>query len=124
MSRRSRKPSVGSAVASGIVFDPEIRRAAAQAAPAVARLGFTVGRRMARQEAQRQLAHAEGAFATLSSMLTTAGPQLAELIGLAEPPRRKRRVLPVLGATAAVAAAVVIATDPEQRQKIQRLIVH
>jgi ferric-dicitrate binding protein FerR (iron transport regulator) len=78
---------------------------------------------MARQEARRQLEQAEEAFDTLRSLLTSAGPQLAEQLGLVEPPRR-RRFLPVAGLAAVVVIAAVVGSDPRQRQKLQRLIVH
>lgn len=118
------KPSLSRTAATGILVDPDIRRAAAHAAPPVARLGFTIGRRMARQEARRQLEQAEETFSTLRSLLSTAGPQLAEQLGLLEPPRRRRRFLPVAGVVALAVAVAVVGSDPRQRQKIQRLIVH
>lgn len=123
MLSRHSKPSLGRTAATGILVDPDIRRAAAHAAPPVARLGFTIGRRMARQEARHQLEQAEEAFGTLRSLLSTAGPQLAEQLGLVEPPRR-RRFLPATGLVAVVVIAAVVGSDPRQRQKIQRLIVH
>lgn len=132
---RKRKQSLGRTAASGVVFDPEIRRAALQAAPPVARLGYTVGKRAVAQQARQQLDEAGEAFSHLTdeagqtfshlaSLLSTTGPQLAEQLGLIEPPRRRRRLGPVVGGAALALVAVVVATDPGRRQRIQRLIVH
>ncbi len=121
----SKKPSLGRTAASGLVLDRDIRRAAVRAAPPVVRLGYVIGRRMAQQQARLQLEQAEATFTTLATMLTTAGPQLAEQLGLveAQTPRR-RRLLPVTGAAVAVGVAVVLITDPTRRHRLQRLIVH
>lgn len=131
---RKRKQSLGRTAASGMVFDPEIRRAALQAAPPVARLGYTVGKRAVAQQARQQLDEAGEAFSHLTdeagqtfshlaSLLSTTGPLLAEQLGLIEPPRR-RRLAPLVGGAAVALVAVVVATDPGRRQRIQRLIVH
>lgn len=116
-----KKRGLGRTAATGLVFDPELRRAAVQAAPPVARLGYTLGKRMASQ----QLEETGQAFSHLSDLLTSAGPQLAEQLGLAKPePRPSRRLLPAIGGVALVAVAVVVATDPARRRRLQRLVVH
>ena len=116
-----KRPGLGRTAATGIMFDPELRRAARQAAPPVARLGYTLGKRMASQ----QLDEAAEAFSHLASLLTSAGPQVAEQLGLAQPaPPRRRRLLPAVGAVAVVAVGVVVATDPGRRRRLQRLFVH
>lgn len=120
---RRNKRSLGRTAATGLLVDPDIRRAAVAAAPPVARLGFTIGRRLARLEAQDRLGQAAETFDTLRALLSTAGPQLAEQLGLIEPPRRSR-VGPVLAVTTVVAVSAVVLSDAERRQKVQRLIVH
>ena len=126
-----KKQSLGMTAATGLLVDPELRRAALRAAPPAARLGYLLGKRMAGQqarhqltEARQQLSDAGEAFEHLATMLTSAGPQLAEQLGLIEPPQRKRSLAPALGGVAVVAVAVVLATDPTRRQKLQRLVIH
>jgi hypothetical protein len=116
-----KRRGLGRTAATGLVFDPELRRAAVQAAPPVARLGYTLGKRMAGQ----QLEEAGEAFGHLAAMLTSAGPQLAELLGLTQPePPLRRRLLPAVGGAAVVALVVVVAADPGRRRRLQRLVVH
>lgn len=116
-----KRRGLGRTAAAGLAFDPELRRAAMQAAPPVARLGYTLGKRMASQ----QLEEAADTFSHLVSLLTSAGPQLAEQLGLTEPePPRHRRLLPAAGGITVVAIAVVVATDPARRRRLQRLVVH
>lgn len=116
-----KRRGLGRTAATGLVFDPELRRAAVQAAPPVARLGYTLGKRMASQ----QLEGAGEAFGHLSALLTSAGPKLAEQIGLvAPPPPPRRRLLPAIGGAAVVAVAALVATDPGRRRRLQRLFVH
>jgi hypothetical protein len=116
-----KKRGLGRTAATGLVFDSELRRAAVQAAPPVARLGYTLGKRMASQ----QLEEAGEAFGHLASMLTSAGPQLAEQLGLTrQGPPPRCRLLPVVGGAAAMAVAVIVATDPGRRRRLQRLFVH
>jgi hypothetical protein len=119
-----KRRGVGMTAASGLVFDSEFRRAALKAAPPMARLGYTLGKRMASRQAHQQLTEASEGLAHLCGMLTSAGPQLAEQLGLVDPPRRSRRWLPAAGAVAVVAVAVVLATDPARRRRVQRLVVH
>lgn len=109
--------------AADFVLDSEIRRAALRAAPPVARLGLTVGKRLAQRETEFRLGQASQTFDTLTAMLTTTGPQLAEQLGLIETPRH-RRVVPAALAATGVVVAVILATDPQQRQRVQRLFVH
>jgi hypothetical protein len=116
-----KRRGLGRTAATGLVFDPELRRAAVQAAPPVARLGYTLGKRMASQ----QLEDAGEAFSHLSALLSSAGPRLAEQIGLAAPaPPARRRLLPAVAGSALVAVAVLVATDPGRRRRLQRLFVH
>ncbi|HWD84217.1 MAG TPA: hypothetical protein VG321_00595 [Solirubrobacteraceae bacterium] len=116
-----KKHGLGRTAATGLVFDSELRRAAVQAAPPVARLGYTVGKRMASQ----QLDDAGQAFSHLARLLSSGGPQLAQQLGLAQPePPPRRRLLVAVGGIALVAVTVVVATDPARRRRLQRLVVH
>lgn len=91
-----KNPGLGRTVATGLVVDPELRRAAARAAPPVARFGYTLGKRMASQQ-----------------------------VRLREPePPPRRRLLPVAAGIAVVAVTVVMATDPARRRRLQRLFIH
>ncbi len=89
--------SVGATAAVGIVLDPEIRRAAAQAVPPVTRLAFAVGKRMARQEARR---------------LTPSKS------------RRRRILASVAGGGTLLAVAVLITADASRRRKLEPPAAH
>lgn len=120
-----KKRGLGMTAATGLVVDPELRRAALQAAPPVARLGYTLGKRVATQQARDQFEEASQAFSHLAALLTSAGPHLAEQLGLTEPePPPRRRLLPAVGGIAVAALVVVVATDPGRRRRLQRLVVH
>lgn len=110
--RRKAKPSLGAEAAKGIITDPEIRQAAAQAAPPVAKLSFSIGKRFARRRTRRQLEQLGETINTLASTLATYGPMLAQQIGVEPPKKKKRRkaLVPMaaVGALAAGGAAIAI----------------
>ncbi len=109
--RRKSKPSLGAEAAKGLIADPEIRAAAAEAAPPMARLSFSIGKRFARRRTRRQLEQLGETINTLASTLATYGPVLAQQIGVIEPPKRKRRrvLVPVAAAGALAAGGAAIA---------------
>lgn len=90
-------PGVGRIAATGVVLDPEIRRAVLQALPPVARLVFVLSKRMAREQARQ--------------------------LGLAQRPPRQR-LAPAAGGAAVLALIIVLLADPARRRRLQRLIVH
>jgi hypothetical protein len=110
--RRKSKPSLGAEAAKGLIADPEIRQAAAEAAPPVARLSFSIGKRLARRRTRRQLEQLGDTVNALAGTLATYGPALAQQIGVIEPPKKKRRkvLIPIAagGALAAAGAAVAL----------------
>ncbi|HWE34749.1 MAG TPA: hypothetical protein VG410_14750 [Solirubrobacteraceae bacterium] len=110
--RRKSKPSVGAEAAKGLIADPEIRQAAAEAAPPVAKLSLSIGKRFARRRTRRQLEQLGETINTLATTLATYGPALAQQIGVIEPPKKKRRkrLVPIAagGALAAGGAAVAL----------------
>ena len=102
---RKRKTGLGVEAAKGLIADPAIRSAAAEAAPPVARLSLNVGKRFARRRTRRQLEQIGDTINTLATLLATYGPLLGQQLGAVEPPRQKRtapRVASgvVIGATA------------------------
>jgi hypothetical protein len=120
----NRKSGLGRTAAGGLLFDPEIRRAAAHAAPPLARLGLGVGKRMARKRAELRFQQAGRTLTTLGALVSSYGPQIAQQLGLVEPPKR-RRVAPAVATAAVVGAgAIYLAQQPQQRRKLTRLIVH
>jgi hypothetical protein len=127
LSRRS-KPSIGATAATGLFTDPLIRRAALEAAPPMAKLGFGVGRRLARRRARRRIAQFSGTVNAIATVLAAYGPLVAQELGLVEPPRRSSRVASKLAATAVIAAGAVYLLDPERgperRQQVHKLVVH
>lgn len=108
---RKSKPSLGAEAAKGLIADPEIRQAAAEAAPPVARLSLSIGKRFARRRTRRQLEQLGETINTLATTLATYGPALAQQIGVMEPPKRKRRkvLVPVAAAGAVAAGGAAIA---------------
>jgi hypothetical protein len=109
--RRKSKPSLGAEAAKGLLTDPEIRQAAAEAAPPVAKLSFSIGKRFARRRTRRQLEQLGETINALASTLATFGPALAQQLGVIEPPKRKRRKLlvPILAGGALVAGGAAVA---------------
>lgn len=110
--RRKSKPSLGAEAAKGLITDPEIRQAAVEAAPPVAKLSFSIGKRFARRRTRKQLEQLGETINALASTLATYGPALAQQLGVIETPKRKRRklLIPIVagGALAAGGAAVAL----------------
>lgn len=109
--RRKSKPSLGAEAAKGLITDPEIRQAAVEAAPPVAKLSLSIGRRFARRRTRKQLEQLGDTINALASTLATYGPALAQQIGVMEPPKKKRRkvLVPVAAAGAIAAGGAAIA---------------
>lgn len=125
--KRKSKASTGISTAKVIIEDPQIRRAAVEAAPPVARLGVTVGKRVARRQAREQIKQISDAVNTLSMLVSTYGPQLVKQLGLIEEPKRKRTA-PRFVAGALIGAGTMYLLEPqtgsEHRQQLQRLMSH
>jgi hypothetical protein len=109
---RRKNTSLGAEAAKGLIADPEIRHAAAQAAGPVARLSFSIGKRFVRRRTRRRLEQLGETINALATTLATYGPALAQQFGAIEPPKKKRRKLLVPlaagGALAAAGAAVAV----------------
>ncbi len=109
--RRKSKPSLGAEAAKGLIADPEIRQAAAEAGPPIAKLSLSIGKRFTRRRTRKQLEQLGDTINTLASTLATFGPALAQQIGVLEPPKKKRRrvLVPVAAAGALAAGGAAIA---------------
>jgi hypothetical protein len=113
--RRKSKPSLRAEAAKGLLTDPEIRQAAAEAAPPVAKLSFRIGKRFARRRTRKQLEQLGETINALAATLATYGPALAQQLGVIEPPKRKRRKLLIPIAAGGMLAAGGAAVAVKQR---------
>lgn len=127
---------------------PRLRRATVRTARPVAKVGWRVGKIVAKRKARRQLAavnaRAEVIGAQVLAMgdglaqladvarvggqlVIVYGPLVAEVLGLVEPPKRSSRG-PVLMAGIVFGAAAVYFLEPEHgaehRQRAQELVTH
>jgi hypothetical protein len=88
--RKKNKSAVGVEAAKGILTDPAIRSAAAEAGPPVARLSLNVGKRFARRRTRKQLEQIGDTINSLASLLATYGPMVAQQLGAVDAPKQKR----------------------------------
>lgn len=125
---KKRKPGLASTVAFGLVGDRAIRSAAAEAAPPLAKLGVSVGKRFARRRTQRRIERFNEAVNTIAALVTAYGPILARQIGIVEEPPKTKRTGPLVAAGAVVGAGAVYFLEPgsgaQHRRRIQKLISH
>lgn len=135
MRRRNSRATIALDTAKAITHDPQLRSAAAQAAPPLARIGAGVGRRLARRRAQRRVRQLNDAITTARALIATYGPLAVEQlqqIGVVEPPpkpRRTRRLLaPRFVAGALAGAGAMYLLEPshghEHRRQLQKLVSH
>lgn len=121
---RDKKASVGSTAAKGILFDSEMRAAALRALPPLTRLGFGILKSLARQRAHRRWNQANETLAATIALLNEYAPQIAEELGLIEPPKRRRA--PKLIAVAVAGGAAYYLLEPshgaEHRRQLQQLV--
>jgi hypothetical protein len=126
MFTKRRKPSLASTAAFGLVEDPSIRQAAVEAAPPVARLSLNVGKRFAKQRAQRRMEQVNDAVNALAALVTAYGPILARQLGIVEEPQPARRTAPLVAGGALVGAGAVYFLEPgagrRHREQVQHLI--
>lgn len=125
--KRKSKTAVGVGAARGIIEDPQIRKAAAEAAPPVARLGMSIGKRVARRQARRQVKQLGDAVNTLSLLASTYAPQIARQLGVVEEPKRRRTGSRFLTGALLGAGTMYLLepqTGQQHREQLQRLMTH
>ena len=107
---------------------PALRRATVRAARPTAKVGWRVGKMMARRSARHQLEQLEqlGEMArTIGEIVVVYGPPAAEVLGLIEAPK-PRRTAPAFAAGVVIGAGAVYFLEPEHgpehRRRIQELV--
>jgi hypothetical protein len=85
-----------------VVRHPVVRRSAKHPA----KLGWHVGKIVVRRKARAQVKRLSGAGHTISAFATIYGPMFAEVFGLTEAPKPKKRV-PVFVAGVAIGAGAM-----------------
>lgn len=123
----SRRQGIASIAASGLLFDPKIRRSALEAAPPLAKLSWMIGRRAARRRARQRWEQVIPTIERTANLVTTLAPQVLVELGLIEPPRQRRELIAKVSGGLLVGAAAFYLLEPthgpEHRRHLQRLIV-
>ncbi len=91
---------------------------------ATARVGWSAGKTVAERRFRPHLELVETAARTVGEtvvLLVTYGPELAEALGLVEPPKRRRTGRAVVVGVAIGAGAVYLSA-PERRRQLQQLL--
>jgi hypothetical protein len=114
--RKKTKAGLGVEAAKGIITDPDIRSAAAEAAPPVARLSLNVGKRLARRRTRKQLEQIGETINSLAGLLATYGPMVAQQLGAVEPPRQKRTA-PRVATGVVIGATTMYVLKPKLPQR-------
>lgn len=128
MLKRESKGVAATGVARAIIQDPQIRRAASEAASPLANLSVAVGKRLARRRARRRVRQLNAAIGAVRALLATYSPQAIEQLqqlGVVERPKRKRAA-PRFVAGAVAGAGAMYLFEPRHgranRQQIQKLV--
>jgi hypothetical protein len=114
--RTKTKATLGVETAKGILTDPDIRSAAAEAGPPVARLSLNIGKRFARRRTRKQLEQIGDTINTLATLLATYGPMVAHQLGAVEPPKQKRTA-PRVATGVVIGATTMYVLQPKLPQR-------
>lgn len=123
--KKPAQQAVGLAAARAMIQDPQIRRAAFEAAKPLATLSLRVGGKVGRRKARRRARQMDEAIRTVWALVTTYSPQLVEQLGLVEPPKPPRTAPKVmLGAALGGGAVWLLApgSGSEHRKQLARLV--
>jgi hypothetical protein len=121
------KAKAGAKTAKTIAENPLLRSAVSEAAPPIAKLGVKAGKkRMSRKTRKQleQLGDTVGSVATLAQNYVPQAAEVAQQLGLVEPPKRKSSTPRVL-AGVAIGAALMYLLEPgagsQRRQQLMKL---
>lgn len=108
--------------AKGVAKNPKILRTGAKAAPPAAKLGWNLAKPRMKRRTRRK---AERLGDLLGTTLATYGPQAAQQLGLAEPPKKKRTA-PRVALGIVIGATAVYFFEPERgaarREQVVKLV--
>jgi hypothetical protein len=85
---------------------PTLRRATVRAATPPAKIGWRVGKVVAKRKVRAQAERVGAAAKTVGALMAVYGPMAVEVFGLVEAPKPRRRV-PVFAAGVAIGAGAV-----------------
>jgi hypothetical protein len=120
----SAKAKVGMKGAMLAARHPMLRRATLRAAKPTARVGWKAGKAVAKRRFSTQLEVIDGVARTVGEtvvLLVTYGPELAEALGLVEPPKRRKTGRAVVVGVAIGGGAVYL-SSPERRRQLRQLL--
>ena len=117
MLNRKSKRAVSISTAQGIIHDPQIRRAAAEVVPPMARLSLGLGKRLARRRARRRIDQLNDTLNTARALVTSCGPHVVEQLSLVER-RKPKRTAPRFVAGAVLGAGMVYLIEPRHRGQV------
>ena len=103
---KRKKAVLGIGGATAIARRPALRRATKRAGAPTAKVGWRVGKVVAKRKARGHADRVGTAARTLGSVAVIYGPMAAEVLRLADPPKPKRRA-PAFAAGAVTGAGVV-----------------
>jgi hypothetical protein len=105
MSSKTSKVRIGAKGALAMARHPTLRRATVRAAKPPAKLGWHVGKVVVRRKARARTERLGAAAKTVASFAVIYGPMAAEVIGLIEAPKPRRRA-PAFAAGVVIGAGV------------------
>ncbi len=115
------KAKVGAKAAKGIIQEPILRGAVSEIAPPMAKLGMTVGKKRINRKTRKQLEHLSETVGTVASQAS----DLAQQLGLVEPPKQKSTT-PRVVAGAVIGAALMYLLEPgvggQHRKQLAKLV--
>jgi hypothetical protein len=122
------KARVGAKAAKGIIQEPLLRSAVTEIAPPVAKLGVKAGKKRMSRKTRKQLEQLGDTVGTVASLAQNYVPQAAEVaqqLGLVEPPKR-RSTTPRVVAGVVIGAALMYLLEPgagsRHRQQLAKLM--
>lgn len=121
------KAKAGAKTAKTIAESPLLRSAIGEAAPPIAKLGVKAGKKRISRKTRKQLEQLGDTVGNVASLASNYVPQAAEVaqqLGLVEPPPRKKTAPRVL-AGVAIGAALMYLLEPgvgdQHRRQLQKL---
>jgi hypothetical protein len=105
---------IGAKSAVAMARHPALRRMTVRAGTPPAKLGWSVGKVVIRRKARAQIETIVAAGRTVGALAVVYGPMTAEVFGLVEPARPKRRA-PAFVAGVAIGAGAVYVLNRSQR---------